>query len=716
MQNLNTSKIDFHNAFAMTSRSIVISDSTRPDNPIVFINKAFTALTGYDQTESIGRNCRFLQGPDTDRQVVADLRNAISSGVTIRREILNYHKSGRPFWNELTIDPIHDSDGLIIGFIGVQHDSSISRADRDAMLEVHQRLNDITNHVPGYVYRRILKAGGNMELSYLSRSLNVMLGLPLDDTLDMAEFYKHVHRDDLEIIKQELTRSAADLSLFYEEFRLISASGVVHWVRSAAPPRRLPNGDVVWDGLAIEITKEKATASELAYLAFHDSLTGLSNRVLFRDSLANAIESIPSDKWIGVFFLDIDAFQEINEVFSQAVGDDVLRTIGRRLNALTESIGGTAARLGGDEFGVILTILPSALSINDYASIMARELAQPMEVCQQNIVVQVCIGATVFPSVEEKEVLMIADPLSELMKRTDLALHHAKQDGPGAVRLYEVEFDDRIRNRGALRQSLYQAIEQQQFELHYHPLVELSSGRIVGAEALVRWNHPILGMQRPDSFIPIAEDSGLIVPLGSWIMKQAMLQHETWRKEGLNPPRIAINVSTVQLKRADFFAVVKSALADTGADPTAFEFELTEGLLIESSSEILDVLRRLKLLGFLIALDDFGTGNSNFKYLKDFPVDKIKIDQTFVRHLVNNSSDASIVRAVVNLARSLGVKIVAEGVETEMQRQFLQEEGCETGQGYLFSLPLIAEDFGWLIQHNMVLPISTEESQTGGGK
>jgi diguanylate cyclase (GGDEF)-like protein/PAS domain S-box-containing protein len=707
MMPLESARIDVHSALAMTSRAVVISDATRPDNPIVFINKAFAILTGYDEEECIGRNCRFLQGPDSDRQVITDIRNAISCGASIRREILNYHKTGTPFWNDVTIDPIRDDVGAIIGFIGVQHDSTSSRAAHDAMIEAEQRLNDITSHVPGYVYRRLLKPDGTLELAYLSQSFNAMLGLPLDDTLTITEFYKYVHRDDLGALKEETARSAADLSMFHEEFRLISPAGSVHWVRSDAPARRLPNGDVIWDGLAIEITKEKATEADLAFLAFHDSLTGLSNRVRFKNSLSDAIEKITEGERIGIFFIDVDDFQDVNDAFGQPAGDGVLRAIGQRLKTLVESEGGTVARLGGDEFAVLVPAMSAVGSITGFASVIAHELAKPMPVLDREITVQVCVGATMFPSPDDKDPLMIADPSTELIKRTDLALHHAKQDGPGSQRLYDVEFDDRIHNRVALRQSLHLAIEEQQFELHYHPLVELSSGRIVGAEALVRWNHPELGMQRPDLFIPLAEASGLIVPLGAWVITQAMRQHETWRQQGLNPPRIAINLSNVQLKRADFLAVVERALADTGADPSGFEFELTEGLLIESSPDILDALRWLKSLGFWITVDDFGTGYSTFKYLRDFPVDKVKIDQTFVRQLVIDSSDASIVQAMIGLSRSLGIKIVAEGIETEMQRDFLREEGCEIGQGYFFSLPLTAEDFGWLIQRNVALPIST---------
>jgi diguanylate cyclase (GGDEF)-like protein/PAS domain S-box-containing protein len=699
-------EIDFHSAMAMTSRAVIISDVTQPDNPIVFANQAFVALTGYEQAESLGRNCRFLQGPDTDWQVVDEIREAISSGLSIRRELLNYRKNGERFWNDVTIDPIRDDAGAVVGFIGVQQDSTSRHAALEAKIEAEQRLNDITSHVPGYVYRRVLKSDGSVELPYLSPSFHAMLGLPEGDIVTADEFFRRVHPDDLEGLKDGIMRSAADLSAFHEEFRLVSLNGRVHWVRSDAPARRFPNGDVVWDGLALEITREKVTQDDLAFLAFHDSLTGLSNRVRFKNALSDAVAAILEEQQIGIFLIDVDGFQEINEAFGQPTGDEVLRTIGQRLKSLVESDNGTVARLGGDEFAVLLPAMSAFGSVSGFAAAISHDVTRPMQILGRQMFVQVCVGATMFPFPNETSQLIAGDVPTELMKRADLALHLAKQNGPGAQRLYEAEFDDRIRNRVALRQSLHHAIEDQQFELHYHPLVELASGRIVGAEALVRWNHPEFGMQRPDLFIPLAETSGLIVPLGAWVMTQAMRQHEAWRRQGLKPPRISINLSSVQLKKADFLAVVERALADTRADPSGFDLELTEGLLIEPSPEILDVLRWLKSLGFEITVDDFGTGHSTFKYLREFPVDKIKIDQTFVRQLVVESSDAAIVRAMIGLSRSLGIKIVAEGIETETQRDFLLDEGCEIGQGYLFSLPLNAEDFGWLIQRNMTLPIS----------
>jgi len=299
---------------------------------------------------------------------------------------------------------------------------------------------------------------------------------------------------------------------------------------------------------------------------------------------------------------------------------------------------------------------------------------------------------------------MVADTPAELMKRADIALRAAKSEGPNTYRLYAAHTDDRLRNRLTLRHSLRRGLDEGQFALHYQPLVDLKSGSIAGAEALVRWNHPALGMQRPDQFIPLAEESGLIAPIGAWVISEAMTCRRNWIRAGLKAPVVAINVSGLQLKRPDFMDTVERSLAMTGADPRGFELELTEGVMIDTSEDTRRLLQRLRSMGFCITIDDFGAGHSTFKYLKEFPVDKIKIDQVFVRGLTVDSNDASIVRAMIGLARNLSLGIVAEGVETSFHRRFLKAEGCGFGQGYLFSPPLAEDQFTRLIAGEAKLP------------
>lgn len=638
--------------------------------------------------------------------MAAEISRAVAAGRPIRREILNYRKDGQPFWNDLSLDPVRDHAGGLVGFVGHQSEAVISHVAQNAQREAEHRLHSITSHVPGYVYHRLLRPSGEIEITYVSASINRFLGLPEGATVSGPDFYSRIHPDDQLMVRAGVLASAAGMSLFREEFRLIADDGPVRWFRSEASPRRMANGDIAWDGMAIEITAEKASAHRLAFLAYHDSLTGLSNRDRFKSAVSKAVATVALEvERVAIFVIDLDAFQEVNDSLGQAAGDEVLRTVAQRLAVHAPDAGGLVARFAGDEFAMLAPAITAEVSLLDMAEVIRRDLSRAMRIAGQEITLQVCVGATTFPP-PAVFATPDRDTCAELLQRADLALRAAKQDGPGVCRLYSTDLDDRMRNRMVLRQSLHRAIDEQQFQLHYQPLVDIASGTVVGAEALVRWDHPDLGMQRPDLFIPLAEASGLILPLGAWVIREAMRQAQEWRSQGIAVPRIAINVSGIQLQRPGFIDMVGESLRATAADARDFEFELTEGVLIEASAEVSGVLRTLKTMGFGVTIDDFGTGHATFKYLRDFPVDKMKIDQTFVRKLVIDSNDATIIRAMIALANNLGIQIVAEGIEASLQRDFLLREGCTLGQGYLFSLPLSAEDFGWMLQNKVTLPIS----------
>ena len=697
-------------ALAATSASIVVTDARQPGNPICYANAAFSALCGYSHAEVIGRNCRFLQGPDTDRHVCAEIRTAVADGVSIRRELLNYRKDGTTFWNDLRIDPIHDETGRLVGFVSSQYEAGAARKANDALADAEARLNNIAAHVPGYIFRRVMRRDGTIDVAYCSPSLGIMLGI--DDRDASRSFYNYVHPDDRAALFAAIRSSAAKMSIFREEFRLVSPSGKVHWMRSDAPPRRMVNGEVVWDGLAIEISVEKHWQGEIANLALHDPLTGLLNREAWRQALAMRLNTDDGQGW-GLLYVDIVAFYDINEKYGQKLADDVLREVARRLTRIAASVAGVAARLGGDEFAILVASCSGDDALAQLANVSSEALARPLQVEARRLAVRTCIGAAMFarPDAAAAD----NDVASELMTQAEIALRWAKQAGHSGYMLYSASKDDRFQNQAILARSLERAIADGELELHYQPLVDLASGRIVSAEALVRWKHPTLGMQRPDLFIPLAETSGLIVPLGRWVLEQAIRQRGLWRDGGLAPPRIAINVSGKQLIETGFVQQVADAMARWQADARDFEIELTEGQLIEASPHIMTSLHALRDMGFTITIDDFGSGHATFRYLRDFPVDKVKIDQMFVRKLVLESNDALIIRAIIALARTMGIGLVAEGIETEMQRNFLQREGCRIGQGYFFSMPLVAEDFAWMLVNEVKLPLRIAAEPDAGG-
>jgi EAL domain-containing protein (putative c-di-GMP-specific phosphodiesterase class I)/GGDEF domain-containing protein len=404
-------------------------------------------------------------------------------------------------------------------------------------------------------------------------------------------------------------------------------------------------------------------------------------------------------------------FAEINETLGMNESDAALKSVAARLSELTAlDSNAIAARLIGAEFAILRRGKTAAIYTDEFAGIMMRSLAQPILVGQVALMTEPCIGTALLAPGELGELSADA-AAAELMKRAAIALSAANKTGPGTHRRYDEDLDHRRQHRMLIRHSMRDAIDNDQFELHYQPLVDLQSSTIVSAEALIRWQHPQLGLLRPDLFIALAEESGLIGPLGEWVMRTAMRQMMAWESEGLDPPTIALNISSVQVKMPDFTVSVRRALAETGADARRFDLELTEGILLELSPAILAVLSELKLLGFKLVIDDFGAGHSSLQYLRNFPIDKLKIDRIFVRQLVADSSDAMIIRAITSLAHSLKIGLVAEGIETVEQRDFLSGQGCTTGQGYYFSLPLAAEDFAWMIKQKTVLPMVSAKKE-----
>jgi PAS domain S-box-containing protein/diguanylate cyclase (GGDEF)-like protein len=713
--NWRRGRIKAQAAFLSFPSAIVITDMSEPDHPIALVNPAFSELTGYGPDEVIGRNCRFLQGPETDVHVVTAIREAVAAARPIRCEILNYRKDGTQFWNDLSINPILNDDGVVVGHVAALVDVSARKRAEAERLEAASRLSVIVDTMPGYVFRRLRKPDGEIEYPYLSASFSRLIGHPEGAVTTSDDLLKHMHPDDIEAFRRGVERSARDLSRHTLEFRLKSEQGEERWFRSYSQPRRLPNGDVSWDGVGVDVTREKSTELRLTYLAHHDPVTQLANRTALVAHLVGVIkETRELEQTVALSKFLLTNFSEINETIGRVDGDKVLKRVAARLNELTIlDPNCVVARIEGAEFAVLRRGPDTMNKADEFADMILRAFSQPVLIGGTELTIEPCIGTASFDIVELGDLTPEA-AATELMKRASIALSAATRSGSGSRRVYDATLDHRAQNRMILRHSLRGAIERNEFVLHYQPLVELRTGRIVSAEALVRWQHPELGLLLPAVFIPLAEESGSIGVLGRWILKTAMQQMKTWKANGLDVPKVAVNISAVQIKLPDFVETVRSLLIETGADARDFELELTESALLEHSPETLAVFVELRLLGFSLVIDDFGAGHASFQYLRNLPIDKIKIDQAFVRQLSADSSDGLIVQTIASLARSLKLALVAEGVETAEQRDFLRNQGCDTGQGYFFSLPLAAEDFALRIKDKVVLPISTAKSGSAG--
>jgi diguanylate cyclase (GGDEF)-like protein/PAS domain S-box-containing protein len=690
---------------------ICVSDATRPDHPLVYISPGFTELTGYRPSQVLGRNNRFLQGPLTDPMTIDRIREAVRTGTPIECDILNYRCNGTTYFARLTIDPLHDADGNVTHYLAYQRELTASSPAATVSPPKDDALASVIEHLPGYFFRRMMLRDQSVEYSFLSRSLFRILGLPEDTEWPGAEFLDHIHPDDRAGFLRNVIHSGLTLTPSRTEFRLRSASGEDVWFRSDSTPRAVPNGCVVWEGIAVDVTAEKRAEARVGELARHDLLTGLSNRLLFQAALEAAVaEAAAGVGGLLILAIDLDDFGVLNEEWGSAVADRVLQIVSERLEQLARQNDGIAARMGGDKFGLMVRDAGGSQTVEALMEGVIETLREPMEAEGRTLYTDACVGAALSDNVSPTAPLSAKERAIELIKRSEFALHRAKQQGQGSCLLYTTALDDRVQRRMALRASLQQGVAAEQFELHYQPLVNLQTGHILGAEALVRWNHPELGVQRPDLFIPYAETSGLIVPLGAWVIREAMRQARAWAAQGLPVPRLSINLSSVQLQRPGLLETIETALRTYDARPEDFDLELTESALLGASPSVNGQLARLRELGFGLAVDDFGTGYSTFRYLRDFPVNKVKIDQTFVRQLVIGSSDAMIVKAMIALTSNLKLDVIAEGVETAPQRDFLVGEGCWVGQGYLFSPPLCAEDFAWLLQQRAPLPYRADRT------
>jgi diguanylate cyclase (GGDEF)-like protein/PAS domain S-box-containing protein len=429
-----------------------------------------------------------------------------------------------------------------------------------------------------------------------------------------------------------------------------------------------------WVSTHEDITERRRAEAALAFMAHHDGLTELPNRTLFQQRLVEAIAMAQRGTHCALLCLDLDRFKVINDTLGHPVGDGLLCAVAGRLSASVREID-TVARLGGDEFAIIQADLTSSDEAELLAGRIIGALCQPFEIDGHRVVAGTSIGISMAPR----------DGTSSetLMKNADIALYLAKTEGRGTYRFFEPEMDADVQARRAVELDLRDALPAEAFELHYQPVLDLQSGVVTGFEALIRWNHPIRGLISPADFIPAAEEFGLIIPIGEWVLKEACVEAAAWPR-GID---IAVNLSPAQFKGGRLLDAVRMALATSGLDPTHLVLEITESVLLQNNEDTLAVLHQLRSLGIRIALDDFGTGYSSLGYLRSFPFDKIKIDRSFIRDVDTNNDSAVIVGAIVGLARGLGMTIVAEGVETAGQLAKVRELGCAKVQGYLFSRP-----------------------------
>ena len=521
-------------------------------------------------------------------------------------------------------------------------------------------------------------------LQYVNPAWQKLSGLSVVPGDRLETIHQTIHPDDLQWVTHERrkTPGAQDSS----DYRLVRPDQSVRWVRARTFPITNPSGKVPWVAEIIEdVTQRRAVQHQLVHLARHDALTGLPNRTFLYDSLREALARAEEEQLIvSLLLLDIDYFKNVNDTLGHTAGDALLREFAARLAKCVRP-GDTVGRLGGDEFAVIVLTPANSNGAVDVADRIRISLQSPLVLEDKNVSLTASIGIATYPTDTSN--------LEALIRYADAAMYEAKTSGRNGFRRYTAELSARAMQKSDIEGALRLAQGRDEFILHYQPKMHIDSGELTSAEALIRWNRPGQGLVLPGLFIPVLEELGLIVPVGAWVIDMACRQIREWQQSGLSHVRLAVNVSSRQVREDGFVPQVADAVREHGIDPRLLEFEITESTLMEHGDSTNATLRKLKDLGISISIDDFGTGYSSLAYLKRFQVDALKIDIAFIRDVTTNADDAAIAIAIINMAHSLRLKVIAEGVETREQLDFLRVYGCDEIQGYFLSRPLPVTEF-----------------------
>ena len=511
-----------------------------------------------------------------------------------------------------------------------------------------------------------------------------LLGLRSESTANFQVLMNSVHPDDRKMVGNGINAAIEGKREYGLEFRVIWPDGSVHWQASKGRAFYDETGRATrMAGIAMDITDRKVAEEQIQYLAYYDALTGLPNRTLLQDRLAKALAGARRHKCkLAILFLDLDKFKDINDSLGHSVGDLLLQAVAERLKTWAREQD-TVARLGGDEFLLMFTHVEEVPDAAVAAERLMDAIAAEFVVQGHTLNVRCSVGISIFPE--------HGADAETLIKNADAAMYSAKDNGRNNFRFFTADMNAQVVERLTLESSLRLALDRKQLFLVYQPQMDIDSGRITGLEALLRWQHPELGLVPPDKFIRIAENSGLILPIGEWVLRTACSQARTWQDEGLPALTVAVNVSAIQVRQEGFCELIQRVLHETKLAPRYLELELTESLLLANADLMLSIVQKLTALGVTLAIDDFGTGYSSFSYLRQFRVSKLKIDRVFVRDVAVNPDDAAITTAIISMAKSLRLKVIAEGVEDEAQLSFLRAHQCDEIQGYYFSRPLAVD-------------------------
>lgn len=635
---------------------------------ITYVNDAFVSISGYAREELLGQNHRILNSGHHPAEFFHEMYRTLARRKVWRAPVKNRRKDGAFYWVDALIVPLIAASGRVNGYISVRLDITSAVQSHIDLDERNRLLNGVLENFPG----GIAVYDTNLRMTVCNEKQKELLeypdhlfsnGMPtLEDIVRFNARRGEYGDGDVE----NLVKSRMELARQFQphSFVRVRPNGKCLEVKGA------PLGDGGFVSIHMDVTERQRDQATIEALAQHDVLTGLANRRLLRDRLQVALARVKRGDKLAVLYLDLDRFKTVNDIMGHPVGDALLQAVALRLKKGTRATD-TVARLGGDEFAILQIGPKSAANVATLAARLIKTISAPYEIGGQTLSIGTSIGIAMAPT--------DTTDADELLKNADLALYQVKADGRGHFRFFEPQMNERVQARCAIENGLRSALERDEFELHYQPIVCTESRRVTSCEALLRWHHPKMGSMSPSSFIPVAEDSGLIVPIGDWVLKKACQDARSW-PEHIN---VSVNMSVAQFRSRDLYTMVLDALE--GFDPARLILEITETTLMQSNEETIERMTRLQSLGVRFALDDFGTGYSSLGYLQKFPFDKIKIDRSFIATAGNNARAKTLLSAIANLGKALNMQTIAEGIETDADLANVKAQGCTEAQGYLFS-------------------------------
>jgi diguanylate cyclase (GGDEF)-like protein/PAS domain S-box-containing protein len=650
-----------------------------------FVSEGCRRLTGYD-AEDLLLNKRLSYDSithDEDRpRVRAEIRAGLQQSGRFDCEYRIMHASGEPRWVWERGSGVFDADGTLLAIEGIVQDITARKKSTNALREAERRYYNLFENAIEGIFRTT-RAGQFLDAN---PALARIFGF--DSPIELIRMHKDLHAQ----LYVQPGRRAEFISLVEThgsvsgfESQIYRRNGEIIWISENARAVFDDDGELVcFEGTIEDVTERKLYQARIEQQAKYDTLTGLANRSLLNERLQQAIESAAAHNTrLAVVFVDLDRFKFINDSLGHHVGDDLLRAIAARLKANIRD-GDTVARLGGDEFVLLINGQREPNTVALMLERLLDDISQPWSIPQGDFTFTCSMGVALYPD--------DGDSAETLLKHADSAMYRAKETGRNNFQFFTAQLNALITERLDLENKLRRALERQQFELNYQPRIDMRTGEIVGVEALIRWHAGDDQPVAPSRFIPIAEEIGLIAPIGKWVLKTACAQNKAWQDAGLPPLVVSVNVSARQFRQDDLVRTIAEVLRETALESRYLEIELTESAVMHDAEQFVAMLNELNDLGVQIAIDDFGTGYSSLSYLKRFPVDRLKVDRSFVQDIATDSDDATIVRTIIALGHNLGLKVVAEGVETEQQLQFLRENHCDELQGYLYGMPLAADE------------------------